>query len=262
MEINRLEQNTNENNELNPAMNQHHRISTGITKLDELLSGGFPPGRIILVSGTPGSGKTIVCFHYLNAGIQHGDKCIFFSTDEHIDSLIHEALEFGFDFQQAIDQNQVKFHYLNVESDKINQQIEDEITQGGYQRVILDSLSPLAEKPIWMVSNGNEVIPQESSMTTTSIPLDSIQATRLHLRRIISIFKKQKISTLVTSELPEGSRGLSRNSVTEFLTDGIIFLDIDPTMDRRKLMIRKMRKTKHTLKPQNLIITETGIQLQ
>jgi len=262
MDLNSLGYNINKNDEYNTTLNQSNRVSTGITKLDELLSGGYPPGRIILVSGTPGSGKTIICFHYLNAGIQRGDKCLFLSTDENIDSLINEALEFGFDFQESIDQNQVKFHYLNIDNDNINQKIEDEIKKGNYDRIILDSLSPLAEKPIWMVNNGNEVVPQESSMTTTSIPLDSIQATRLHLRKIISIFKKHKISTLLTSELPEGSRGLSRNSVTEFLTDGIILLDIDPTMDRRKLMIRKMRKTKHTLKPQDLIITETGIQLQ
>ena len=35
------------------------KISTGITGLDEMLDGGFPKKRIMLVSGGPGSGKTI-----------------------------------------------------------------------------------------------------------------------------------------------------------------------------------------------------------
>ena len=70
------------------------------------------------------------------------------------------------------------------------------------------------------------------------------------------------MSTLLTSETPEGSKNLTRDSVTEFLADGIILLDMDPSMDRRKLMIRKMRKTKHTLKPQNVMITEQGLILQ
>jgi KaiC/GvpD/RAD55 family RecA-like ATPase len=184
---------------------------------------------------------------------------LYLSTDEHIDSLIAEASEFGFDFQSASDQNKANFVYVNIEKNNIHQFIEDEVTKGGYERVILDSLSPLAEKPIWMVNNGNEVVPQDSSMTTTSIPLDSVQATRFHLRKIVTIFKKAKVSTIMTSEIPEGSKNISRDSVIAFLADGIILLDMDPTMDRRKLMIRKMRKTHHTLKPQNISISNKGI---
>ena len=43
------------------------RISTGIEGLDSLLLGGFPRGSVTLVSGTPGTGKTIVCFQYIDA---------------------------------------------------------------------------------------------------------------------------------------------------------------------------------------------------
>ena len=54
------------------------RVTTGIAGLDTLLEGGFPQGSINLISGTPGTGKTIVCFQYLNAGLQKGEKCIFY----------------------------------------------------------------------------------------------------------------------------------------------------------------------------------------
>jgi KaiC/GvpD/RAD55 family RecA-like ATPase len=63
---------------------------------------------------------------------------------------------------------------------------------------------------------------------------------------------------LVTSEITEGSRSLSRDSVSEFLVDGILVLDLDPSMDRRKLTVRKMRGTKHTLKPRDIEITGKG----
>ena len=36
-----------------------NRVTTGLPKLDELLSGGIPRNSITLVSGTPGSGKSI-----------------------------------------------------------------------------------------------------------------------------------------------------------------------------------------------------------
>ncbi|HKI75722.1 MAG TPA: ATPase domain-containing protein, partial [Candidatus Bathyarchaeia archaeon] len=41
------------------------RVPTGIKGLDELLGGGFPDGRCILIVGSPGSGKTTFALQYL-----------------------------------------------------------------------------------------------------------------------------------------------------------------------------------------------------
>jgi len=35
------------------------RVSSGIAGLDTLLDGGFPEGKVVLVLGEPGTGKTI-----------------------------------------------------------------------------------------------------------------------------------------------------------------------------------------------------------
>jgi circadian clock protein KaiC len=226
------------------------RVGTGVDGLDNLLRGGFPRGSVTLVSGTPGTGKTIVCFQYIEAGIRNGEKCLYLTSDEPVKNLLCDANKLGFEFQSAIDNGQLNFMYLDLERHSVHKELEEEIRTGGYDRVILDSISPLAETPIWMVNNGNEVIPSSNAMTTTSYPIESVQATRVHLRRLMG-----------TSEIPEGSRSLSRDSITEFLADGILLLDLDTTMDRRKLTIRKMRGTKHTLKPQNIEITEGGIRL-
>ena len=97
-----------------------------------------------------------------------------------------------------------------------------------------------------MVSNGQEIIPSANSINSISYPVESIQAMRMRLRRLIGLLKEHPSTVLVTSEIPEGSKTLSRDSISEFLADGIILLGLDPTMDRRKLIIRKMRKTRHT----------------
>lgn len=41
------------------------RIPTGIDELDVKLSGGYPKGKAILVTGAPGAGKTIFGLHFL-----------------------------------------------------------------------------------------------------------------------------------------------------------------------------------------------------
>jgi circadian clock protein KaiC len=234
------------------------RVGTGIEGLDGLLQGGYPQGSVSLVAGTPGTGKTIVCFQYINAGIKNGEKCLFLTSDERIYNLVSQAKKFGFDFDAAMQSGQLKFMYLDLEKRTVHKEMEAEIRLGKYSRVVLDSLTPLSEMPVWVVSRGSEIIPPEDTVMSAPIPIDSIQATRMHVRRLLRILEEDDCTALVTSEITEGSRNLSRDSVSEFLVDGILVLDLDPSMDRRKITVRKMRGTKHTLKPRDIEINSKG----
>jgi KaiC/GvpD/RAD55 family RecA-like ATPase len=46
------------------------RIPTGIPGLDPMIEGGFPVGKSYLVTGEPGSGKTIFCMQYILQGLR------------------------------------------------------------------------------------------------------------------------------------------------------------------------------------------------
>jgi len=235
------------------------RVSSGIKELDDLLSGGFPNNTITLVSGTPGSGKTILCFHYLKQGLKNNEKCLFLTSDERVENIIKQANEIGFNFQRWIDSDRLRFMYLDLDKPTMHKEMEREIRNGGYKRIVLDSLTPVSEVPVW-VGSVQEVVPSEHREETHKYPAGSTPAIRMHVKRILSLLSRENCTGLVTSEIPEGSRNLSRDSISEFLVDGIILLDLDMTMDRRKLTVRKMRATKHTLKPQNITITTGGIK--
>jgi KaiC/GvpD/RAD55 family RecA-like ATPase len=235
------------------------RIHTGIEELDDMLTGGLPKNSVTLISGTPGSGKSIMCFHYIQKGLKHGEQCLYLTSDERIEGFVKQAHELGFDFWPALENGQLKFMYIDLDKNSIHKEIDDEINNNDYTRVVLDSLTPIAEVPVW-VSGVHEVYPSEHSKISKDIPLGSPPATRTHVRHILSILSKKNCTAMVTSEIPEGSRSLSRDTISEFLVDGIILMDLDMTMDRRKLTIRKMRGTKHTLKPHDIAISEGGIQ--
>ena len=53
------------------------KVATGITGLDEVLRGGFPAGRTTLVSGGPGTGKTIFGIEFLYCSTVNGEPGIF-----------------------------------------------------------------------------------------------------------------------------------------------------------------------------------------
>ena len=235
------------------------RVSTGIKELDDMLSGGLPNSTVTLVSGTPGSGKTILCYQFIWQGLENNENCLFLTSDERIENILKQSKELGFDFQRWVDSGKLNIIYLDLDKPSIHKEMEQEIRNGNYSRIVLDSLTPVSEVPVW-VSGVHEIIPTETKAETQKYPLGSVQATRMHIRRLLGLFSKENCTSLVTSEIPEGSRNLSRDTISEFMVDGIILLDLDTTMDRRKLTVRKMRATKHTLKPQNITISAGGLK--
>lgn len=56
------------------------RISTGIVALDELLHGGFPEGAMVLLAGSPGSGKTIMAQQIMFHNASPETKVIYLTT--------------------------------------------------------------------------------------------------------------------------------------------------------------------------------------
>src|SRR5207253_9007694 len=58
------------------------RTPTGIPGLDEILSGGVPKGRVILLVGGQGTGKTILTTQFLMNGIKiYGENGAFVSLE-------------------------------------------------------------------------------------------------------------------------------------------------------------------------------------
>ena len=237
------------------------RAKTGIEGLDNIIEGGLPRQSITLVSGPPGGGKSIFCFQFLYEGIKNGEKCLFLTLDKKVEGILVQAKELGFDFQPAIEKGVVKFLYLNINKKFVYETMTNEILSGNYNRVVLDSITPLSEMPIFMREQ------EETNIDTSlSTPEDypsgvNLPTRRLHLHYILNALESSNSTSIVTSELPVGSSLLSRDGISEFLADGVITLSLDPTMDRRKLAVMKMRNTKHTLKPQDMSISTGGIKL-
>ena len=237
------------------------RLSTGIGGLDSIIQGGLPKNSTTLISGPPGGGKSIFCFQFLYQGIKNGEKCLFLTLDKKAEGILIQAKQLGFDFQQAIESNQAKFLYLNISKKFVYETMTNEILQGNYDRIVLDSITPLSEMP--MVMRPSEETNLDSSMINfEDFPDDvSLPTRRLHLRFIISSLESANSTSIITSELPVGSSLLSRDGISEFLADGVITLALDPTMNRRKIAVMKMRNTKHTLKPHDILIDYGGIKI-
>jgi KaiC/GvpD/RAD55 family RecA-like ATPase len=186
-------------------------IPTGVPGLDELISGGLPQGRVILVVGGPGAGKTILASQFLYKGLSdYNENGVFVSLDEGKNHYVAEMAKFGWDFQKA--ENEGKFNFLDatrlsrvailkekmlkeeanslrgkeITIDKLVQELDEKIKQVNAKRVVIDTLASLFYRfldPIERRTAGVDLIEALSDLGATVIV--TTELSQLGLRRKI-----------------------------------------------------------------------------
>lgn len=74
---------------------QLDRIATGIPEFDQVLRGGVGRGRIHLVEGRPGTGKTTLATQFLVAGQRRGERGLYVTLSETAAELAASAASHG-----------------------------------------------------------------------------------------------------------------------------------------------------------------------
>jgi circadian clock protein KaiC len=124
------------------------RVSTGISGLDDILHGGFLPGRVYLIHGEPGTGKTTLGLHFVSS--EEGGVLISFTQSA--DHLRADAASFGLnldnvrivDLTPAPDlfvqmQTYDIFSPVEVEREPISHHIAKAILDANPRRIYVDS---------------------------------------------------------------------------------------------------------------------------
>ena len=73
------------------------KVPTKIAGLDEILEGGLPQGHTTVVSGGPGSGKTVLGLEFLCRGAMAGEPGVFVTFEERAEAIRLNALSMGWD---------------------------------------------------------------------------------------------------------------------------------------------------------------------
>jgi circadian clock protein KaiC len=75
------------------------RISTGVPGLDSLIEGGIPKGNTAMIAGNPGTGKTILCSHFVYYGLTTQDEnALYISFSESKTQFYANTERFGIAF--------------------------------------------------------------------------------------------------------------------------------------------------------------------
>jgi KaiC/GvpD/RAD55 family RecA-like ATPase len=77
-------------------MIQAERVPSGVESLDVLLNGGFPLYTVNLVSGPPGSGRSLCCMQYIYYGVEKYDEPgLYITLEENHYNLVKAMKSFG-----------------------------------------------------------------------------------------------------------------------------------------------------------------------
>jgi circadian clock protein KaiC len=132
--------------------------ATGIAGLDAVLHGGVLRRRLYVIEGAPGAGKTTLALHFLLAGRDNHERCLWLTTAETPDELRDAAHAHGWSLEgievlavpmverlARPDQRQTLFRPSHVELDETIQEVLTVLERVQPVRVVLDSLSILRD---------------------------------------------------------------------------------------------------------------------
>jgi len=214
-------------------------VTTGIKRLDKLLGGGLPHKTTVLVSGGPGSGKTLFALKFLMEGVAKKEKCCYVSLNENKEEILRacKGIESLSAAEKHIDKNLAIEHIPLGENITMRKFIDIIASYPKIDRLVIDNVNKL------LIFAGND------------------RTYRIHLSELVNSLKSMG-STLLLCE----TRGdaIDTGNGESFECDGVMsisFLELEEK-PMRILTIHKMRYAKFDPKiPHELVIDDRDLTL-
>ncbi|HXR97758.1 MAG TPA: circadian clock protein KaiC [Terriglobales bacterium] len=222
---------------------------TGIQGLDEVTGGGLPRGRVTLVCGKAGCGKSLLAMEFLVHGaVLYGEPGVCMDFEETEEKLASNVASLGFDLPALAKAKKVLVDYVSVERSRITEtgdynleglfvRLEHAVKTINAKRVVLDSIEALFSE------------------------LSDTRLLRAELRRLFRWLEDRKLTAVVTGEA--GERTLTRHGLEEYIADCVISLDhrVTEQISTRRMRIVKYRGTAHGTDEFPFLIDSDGISV-
>ncbi len=263
------------------------RAKTGIPGFDKLVEGGIPRGFNVLITGFPGTGKTIFGLQYLYNGAKQGEPGVYVSLDAPADQLKVQAKQFGWDFDALEKQKKVSFVKVPEGSIKVNifSMIEDAVEETGAKRLVFDNLSifhvnldqfvvPLSYKtdlnPSITVDPAKmkdkkyryEVMPALGQDPKGRTFYTGASESRI-IYLVINALADLRTTNLIITDAGKDDQ-LTADGVSEYVCDGYVTLSRGEigTEESRSIQVKKMRNTKIITVSHNFDFNDNGIVIE
>ena len=226
-----------------------YAVSSGSDALDDIMRGGYAGGRVHLLEGRPGSGKTTLAMQFLMAARDRGEKTIYITLSEGRDEL-----------QQSADT-----HGWSLEGVEIYELVPPELSldTSQHQTIVYSSDLELGETVQLVMDEVRRINP-------SCVVFDSLSDIRLlaggslrYRRQVLALkhfFAQQGCTVIFIDDLTEEMDDANLHS----LVHGVIRLEKSPAVygsGRRRLHVFKMRGREFRDGAHDYVIRPGGVRI-
>jgi circadian clock protein KaiC len=218
------------------------RIATGIPRLDAMLGGlGFFRGSSILLTGTSGTGKTIIAANFAQAAGRRGERVLFFSFEESPNQIIRNMHSIGLRLEPLVKKDLLRFHSARPSLYGLEMHLATmfkEIAEFQPHVVIVDPITSLMD--LGTTSEGKGMV-----------------------TRLIDYLKAGQVTSLFTSLTQASHAPQQTESAMSSLMDSWLLLqDFEGNGERnRVLYVLKARGMAHSNQIREFLISDHGIDV-
>jgi len=241
------------------------RASSGVKGLDDILEGGFPKARTILIVGSPGSGKTILAIQFLRAGALKGERSIYVTFDERPEQVKENMSAFSWDLDRLEAEGKIMF----VDATPFRR-MKTAATSGPEGRAGLLTVDALPEITLRaLVENVRRLAEEEDvtrlvidPITSLSVRYQSPVKRRRAMLMLFDALSSTGATCLVTSEL-RTSMLTRKFQLEEYLSQGVVLMrtGIHEGNVVRAVQVEKMRGIAHDTQLRPYLIGQNGIEV-
>ena len=225
------------------------KVLTGIKGLDEVTGGGLPKGRVTLVCGRAGCGKSLLATEFLVHGaVEYGEPGVCMNFEETEEKLTANVASLGFDLRNLARRKKLLVDYVSIERNQIAE-------TGEYN---LDGLFIRLAHAANAIKAKRVVL---DSVEALFSGIEDVSILRSELSRLFRWLEEQNLTAIVTGEA--GTDTLTRHGLEEYVADCVISLDhrVTDQISTRRLRIVKYRGTSHGTDEYPFLIDEDGISV-
>jgi circadian clock protein KaiC len=218
------------------------RISTGITRLDTMLSGkGYFRGSTVLVSGTAGTGKTSIAAQFVEAACKRQERVLYFAFEESPSQFMRNMSSIGINLEPWVKKGFLHFHATRPTLHGLEHHLTTTIkliNKVKPQVVVLDPIDAFV-----IGANQTEV--------------------KIMLLRLVDFLKMNNITAFFASLNNGGENSeLTDVAISSLIDTWLLLRDIEIGGERnRGLYILKSRGMAHSNQIREFILTDHGIEL-
>jgi circadian clock protein KaiC len=220
----------------------NERISTGILRLDAMLGGrGFFRGSSILLTGTPGTGKTSVAACISQAAARRGDRVLFFSFEESPNQITRNMRSIGLRLEPLVQSGMLRFHAARP-------------TLCGLEMHLATMFKEIATFQPAVV-----IVDPITSLLAAGTDFE----TKGMVTRLMDFLKGSQVTSFFTS-LTHGGRALEQSEIamSSLMDSWLLLKDFEGNGERnRVLYVLKARGMSHSNQVREFLISDRGIDL-